>query len=132
MTKPNDSSPVQPNTGIAADLADRTNKLLARLALQAREIEIQAPFSIYAAIEELRLKADELAEWTEAELEEAAVELSKVDAVLSNAGRSLLDWLKRDVALIEEQMVTTISEDTRLTWLKLQEQAQQADKAEED
>lgn len=132
MTKANDSTQAAPANNIGTALAEKTEQLLARLALQARELEIQAPFSVYAAIEELRLKADELAEWSETELEEIALELSKVDTVLSQAGRSLLDWLKRDVALIEEKMITTISEDTRLTWLKLQEQAQQNQEIQED
>ena len=99
-------------------------RLLARVAAYAKKLEVEAPFSVYAAIEEIRNRFQEAEDWTEEELEELMVDLEGADAQLRKAGRSLVDWLRMDAALIEEKMLTTLTDDTKLAWLKLRQQAQ--------
>lgn len=97
---------------------------LTRLVAYAKRAEVNAPFSVYAAIEELRNRFNEAEEWTDKEIDELVDDLEAADAHLRDAGRGILDWLRIDARLIEEKLVSSLTDDTKLAWLKLRRAAQ--------
>ena len=111
-------------------LAEDYERILSRLAAYARKLEVNAPFSVYAAIEELKEKFGEAEDWTEQEVDELLEDIETVDSELRQAG--ILDWLRLDAKLIEEKLVSSLTDETKLAWLRLRQQGRQQRDTEQD
>ena len=111
------------NSNITQGLARSYEALLARLSHIYKTAESHAPLTVYAALEkaaELEHKGEEEFEHL---IEEVKNDLRKAESTLQQAGKSLTDWIKFDLELIEDELLDKLTDKTKLEWLKLKQAA---------
>jgi hypothetical protein len=108
------------------DLAEGYARMLERIRARLAEAEARAPLPLYMAIEEAREQAVALGELTQAEAREVAEwlqrDLMHLREVMQRAGRGVRNWLGLDLALLEQGLLDTLADPTRVDWLRLQEE----------
>lgn len=108
---------------ISKTLTRGYERLLARLAHIYKQAESHAPLSVYAALE----KAAELENKGEEELsrisQELQDDLQQTESFLEQAGKSLAEWIRFDLELIEDELFDKLTDKTKLEWLKMKQAA---------
>jgi hypothetical protein len=109
-----------------SDLAEGYARMLERIRTRLAEAEAKAPLPIYMLIEEAREQAVGLGEMTQAEAHEVADWLKRdllhLRGIMQRAGRGVRNWLGLDLALLEQGLLDTLADPTRVDWLRLQEE----------
>ncbi len=112
------------------DLASGYERMLRRLSERLSAAEINAPLPIYMAIEEAREQAVTLGEMTQAEAGQVAYwvkrDLLHLRDVIGRAERGVKNWLGLDLELIEQGLIKSLADPTRVDWLRLQEEFEAA------
>lgn len=111
---------------MAGDLARGYERMLGRIREHLAEAEVNAPLSVYMAIEEARERAVSLGEMTQNEAQQVAGyikrDLLHARDVLARAQHGLGNWLGIDLALIERGLLETLADPARVDWLRLQQE----------
>ncbi len=107
-------------------LASGYARMLDRIRARLAEAEARAPLPLYMLIEEAREQAVGLGELTQAEAHEVADwlqrDLMHLRGVMQRASRGVRNWLGLDLALLEQGLLETLADPTRVDWLRLQEE----------
>ena len=115
------------------DLAGGYARMLTRIRERLTQAEISAPLPIYMAIEEAREQAVTLGEMTQAEAGQVAYWLKRdllhLRDVIGRTERGVKTWLGLDLKLIEQGLIETLADPTRVDWLRLQEEFEAAKQA---
>lgn len=119
---------------LVGNLSQGYARMLARIRERLGEAEVNAPLSVYMAVEEARERAVGLGEMTQSEAQQVAGyikrDLLHAREVLTRARHGLGNWLGLDLAYMERGLLEILADPTRLDWLRLQQElADQADSA---
>lgn len=108
------------------DLTQSYESMLKRIRTELTEAEVNAPLSVYMAIEEARERAIALGEMTQSEAQQVATlikrDLLHLRDVMTRTQQGIRTWLGIDLGMIEQGLLDVLADPTRVDWLRLQQE----------